>query len=471
MRFLSVLLFLLITGGQSMAQDVVPADFAAGYYLEIDRKSAVYSLVVPEEVYHTVRSADLSDVRVFNGAGQVVPHEFRTVKTDPAALSEKRTVPFFPLYQEGGSSDQAGISLQVSRDSGGAIVNIKTDSAADLPQRKLTGYLLDLSDLKKPAAELEFTWLTDEDSSVYTVNIQESSDLVQWSPLVFKATLANLQFGGQQVVRKKVSLPRQTRAYLKLTWQESSLPLRLTEALSYSRVLEKPRAHEWVSLDNGTVQEINDRLTVDFTTGYRLPASAVQLGFTETNSLARLSVQSRRDSKAGWRTQCEQVFYQLLFSGVTLQNEPCHFPPTGDPLWRVEVKQDGAGLHTDTRQLSLQLGWQPDELVFVGRGGEPYLLAFGSGKLAQQDKNQTGMMILQTMQRDLPNQMVGPARIGKKIPLGGEAALLDPAKPLPWKKWLLWAVLVLGVGLLAVMARSLAKEIKTAEEKQVSEDG
>ena len=181
-------------------------------------------------------------------------------------------------------------------------------------------------------------------------------------------------------------------------------------------------------------------------------------------------MQSRPDADKGWRTRCEQVFYDLNFAGTAIQNNPCDFSTSADPLWRVVVKQDGAGLRSGKGVLTLQLGWQPSELVFIGRGAPPYLLAFGSGKIAQQDKTNNSGMLLQTIPMDSPTQAIGLAQIGTKIELGGELALQPPAQPTPWKRWLLWAVLVLGVGLLAFMARSLIKEMKTAEEKRVSED-
>lgn len=471
MRYLLVLLILVYSTGQLLAEEITSLDFAAGYYLEVDRKGAVYSLELPEDVYRTVKSADLVDVRVFNGAGEVVAHEFRTVKTDPATLRDKGTIPFFPLFQESASSDPAGFSLQVFRDTAGAIVNIQSDPGVDTLDRKITGYLLDLGDLKQAASELEFHWQKDIDSSVFTVNIEQSSDLVRWTPLVYRATLADLQFGGQQVVRRTVDLPRQPLKYLKLTWQESRWPLRLTEVTSFSRIIEARRKHRWVSLYNGAVWEKNGQLMVDFETNHRLPTSSVQIRFPETNSIARLSIQSRPFADTGWRTRCEQVFHDLSFEGAAIKNEPCEFPPTADPLWRLMVKQDGAGLRSGNRKLTLQLGWQPSELLFIGRGSPPYLLAFGSGKLAQQDKYQGGEMLLQAIQMESPTQVIGLAKLGKRVSLGGDLALQSPAKPPPWKKWLLWAVLVLGVGLLAVMACSLRKEMKRAEGKRVSEEG
>ncbi|NOR24576.1 MAG: DUF3999 family protein [Desulforhopalus sp.] len=130
MRYLLILLILFFTAGQLMAEAITSRDFAAGYYLKTDKKGAVYSLELPEDVYRTVKSSDLNDVRVFNGAGEAVPHDFRIVKTDPITLRDKEAIPFFPLTEADTTNDLAGFSLQVSRDTAGAIVNIKSDPTA-----------------------------------------------------------------------------------------------------------------------------------------------------------------------------------------------------------------------------------------------------------------------------------------------------------------------------------------------------
>ncbi len=469
MRYFFAAVILIFSTGQLMAADITSNDFATGYYLKVDKKSAVYSLELPEDVYHTVKSADLRDVRVFNGAGEVVPHEFRTIETPATTLRDKNNIPFFPLFQSNALNDLAEFSLQVSRDTTGAIVNIKSDPVSDKNPQEITGYLLDLSGLKQAASELEFYWQKDIDSSVFVVSIEQSSDLVRWTPLVYSATLADLQFGGQQVERRTISLPRQPLEYLKLSWQKSRWPLKLTEITSYSKVIEARRKYRWVSLSNEDILEKNDRLLLDFETNYRLPTSSVQVRFPETNSIAGFSIQSRDAADAGWTTRCEQVFYDLSFEGEALRNKPCYFPSTADTLWRIVVKQDGAGLRSGKRRVTLQLGWQPSELIFISRGAPPFLLAFGSGKIAQEDKDPSAEMLVLAMQQETPPPVIGSAKLDKRIRLGGEMALQSPVKPPPWGKWFLWTVLLFGVGGLAFMARSLVKEMKKAEEKKMSQ--
>ncbi len=90
-------------------------------------------------------SSELRDVRIFNGVGEVVPHEIRKVETDPAALRDIWTIPFFPLLQEIRSNDQPEFSLKVSRDKAGTIVNIQSDPVKDADNQEVSGYLIDPS--------------------------------------------------------------------------------------------------------------------------------------------------------------------------------------------------------------------------------------------------------------------------------------------------------------------------------------
>jgi hypothetical protein len=134
------------------------------------------------------------------------------------------------------------------------------------------------------------------------------------------------------------------------------------------------------------------------------------------------------------------------------------------------VREDGAGIGSRSQAPILQLGGNPSELLFVARGAPPFLLAFGSAKLEQQEGKGESGMILHALDTAPKNQVVGQARLGKRVDLGGDKALQSLPPPPPWEKWLLWAILILGVGLLAGMARSLVKEMNTREEKRTTEE-
>lgn len=461
---LTVALVMLCVSGVFAAEPTTE-DFAFGYPLEVTGPGPIYALQLPSEVYRMVRRADFADMRVFNAAGEIVPHSLRPSEADPQNASIKESLPFFPIQGGRAAYTNPDLALRVTRNASGTIVDLKSAPPAGGAAPGLAGYLLDLSTMHKTATavrELEFFWRQHRDSVMFAVTIAQSDDLQHWQTLVGRTTLAELQYGGQKVERRTVQLPSQSMKYLMLTWQENDQPLELTAVNGYSQLIASRQQREWLELADGTLLG-DGRTTIEYRGNYHLPITGAQLHFPEINVIARIAVQSRADDQAAWSNRCRQVFYSLALDNTLLQNEPCTFPATSDPQWRLLVEEDGAGLRGGKGIPTLQLGLRPSELIFLGRGEPPFLLAFGSGRLAGEGSPGDTQLLAQTMQGEAGNRMTGRADLGKKITLGGDEALLPPAPARPWKKWLLWTVLVLGVGLLAAMAKNLLGEMKKEE--------
>ena len=79
------------------AGNLSSTDFAYGYVLNVDGEGAISSLVIPDEVYRTVKMADLGDMRVLNAAGEIVPHHVRQSSLPDTAQQTHTEVPFFSL--------------------------------------------------------------------------------------------------------------------------------------------------------------------------------------------------------------------------------------------------------------------------------------------------------------------------------------------------------------------------------------
>jgi hypothetical protein len=111
---------------------------------------------------------------------------------------------------------------------------------------------------------------------------------------------------------------------------------------------------------------------------------------------------------------------------------------------KLVVDQRGGGLGTEAPQL--QVGMRATELVFLARGTPPYTLALGNAGA------KAAYLSLRTL---IPGYQ--PARLS---PLGlatvSSAAVTAAAPGVPrihgpdWKRIVLWAVLLLGVGLLVL---------------------
>lgn len=450
------------------AEELTSRDFAYGYMLKVRQQGAVYSLPLPNEVYRKVRRADLGDIRIFNSAGETVPHVIRQLESADEKARLTVEVPFFPLL-ENGSGGTDNISLSVRRDADGTIIDIDSSRVGSEDNTQPTGYLLDLGEQRTEIENLEIFWHADTEHASSSVMVHQSSDLQRWQPLVYKTTLVDLEYEGNRVEQRKIRLPRRPERYLKISWLPPSPALRFSRVTAVSRPLVSRQNMQWVSLYNGESVQVNGYTGIDFSSNYRLPVRSVRLQFPEENSIISASVQSRVDTDDTWRERCSGVFYLLSMNGQRLQSEPCSFGTTTDRLWRLVVLDDGAGLAGGNRKVMLDLGWQSDELLFLARGTAPYLLAYGSGKLENRELSQRSDMILTALQQQQGGAIVQLATLGKHLELGGESILRPPPPPKPWKTWLLWGVLVAGVAVMGLMAFSLFRELRNTEHDTAEE--
>ncbi len=458
MRFLIVALLLVFPVCPALAGGLTAQDFAYGFLLDIQEDGAIYSLVVPDEVYRIARRADLADVRVLNASDEVVPHVLRELGENETDLRIQDNVPYFPLAENRQGGNEVDLAVNVSRRADGMIISIDPDNVAATDRSARRSYLLDLSGLKTETGKLEFTW-KNGDLPFNTVGLQESDDLVHWQPLVDRATLADLEYGGHRVEQKGIVLPAKPLRYLKMIGQEGQRLPNLQKVTAFSEKLAVRKQRRWLSLGDGRIGHAGARSVIAYNSEFHLPADGARLRFPEANSMIRASVQSRPDEQSPWISRCSAVFYALRMGGAEINNDVCSFMRTNDSQWRLEIIEDGAGLEKADRTPSLELGWTAAELLFVARGPAPFTLAFGSGRLESDTEQPATDMILQAVSGKESEQIVRPAVPGRKIELGGKDVLRSPPPPLPWKQWLLWAILCAGVGLLACMVRHLIREM------------
>ncbi len=109
---------ILTAASLSAAAAESPADFAFAVPIEGLGADALHRVAIPQAVYESAAFSDLRDLRVFNGAGEVVPYAFRPVDR----ISEKPapvTLPIFPLQgPRDARSDELDLSFDKSRRQG-----------------------------------------------------------------------------------------------------------------------------------------------------------------------------------------------------------------------------------------------------------------------------------------------------------------------------------------------------------------
>lgn len=451
MRSLSIIVLLLGLWATAHADAPTVKDFAYGLVLEMDGDGAFYRIILPQDVYRTVTRTDLSDMRVFNSGGEVVPHTVRRSTAPQTEAPQPVPLPFFPLYApEGDRTDR--LSLHVTKDNKGTIIDVRSEGASK-EKAAVNAYLLDVSALKRPVSELDLAWTHVGDSFVTTVTVECTDDLTHWHPLVSAATLAELRYDKHDLGRHIIVMPLRDVKYLRISWPAGSQGARLTSVKAIFPRMVYELARQWTRV--ASVHVPGDPVAYEFDSNAMFPADRVNVHLPEHNSLVAAVLKSRANEEMPWQVRCQGLFYNLRVDGVTLVNDSISLPLTTDRHWRLEINPDSGGLGDGMPVL--ELGWVPHDLLFLARGKAPFKLAYGS--VLVEPHQRPVDTLFRTINKQQKRDLIKEASVGVRIELGGVAMLVPPRPPLPWKQWVLWIVLVTGVLLAGWMAWRLYRQM------------
>ena len=474
MKISVVLVALLLLGQTAGAGTWTREDFAQGFALEFRPTGAVHSLLLPEKIYTTVVHPDLADLRVFNGAGNAVPHLLRIEQQEPPQIVRQDDVPFSPLYDPvpGGTVRQIETRIARGAEGAGKAPVAITQSIRDKKEvtRQLNGYLLDMSAITTTPFRLQLT-ISGASDFLTTVTLEGSDDLTGWS-YINRETLARLNFHGHLIEKNADSLIQRGKRYIRLSWPagEQNLIIDRIRAVSYSSV--QPPVRNWTGLQPTLPekQPAADRIVLEYDSKGFLPVDTIRVGLAEGNNLIQGVIKSRPDRAATWRFRGQGTFYRLQQEGVALGNDTISVPMTTDRYWQLEIATEGGAFPRDLLP-QLKLGWRPHKLYFLDQGEGPFILAFGNGRMGSASGSpENGLKdLLQDITRQKTS--IQTALIGKEIALGGQQMLIALPPPPPWRKWLLWGVLISGVMLIGGMAYSLYCQMRSARGSDKADKG
>jgi hypothetical protein len=449
---------LLLAWAPVHAAEPVAEMFAYGSKLEATGQQAFYQLELPLEVYQTVTRRDLGDLRVFNAAGQMVPHALRhpensTVRKDVVTAE----LPFFPIRSADESID-GDLSIHVERNPQGTIIDVRAakqqESAATGPIR---AYLIDAGSLKRPIDALDLAWAEGTADFLGELRVETSDDLHAWRPLI-TGTVARLSYQGYQLDRSSIELPRSNARYLRIAWPDNRAPAELSNiiALAHQSTTTNQPQRRWLKLKALPVAGQPQTYLADLE-GF-LPVDTIRIQLAGINSLAAVRLAAADSATAQQREHWRGLAYNLQADGKTVTNPAITVTPTTSRYWTLTIDNSETALRSAPQ---LEFGWQPARLVFLAQGDGPYLLAYGSREI--ESANFSVEALLQKTGSNLHPASIEP---GPQFPIGGKDKLLPTAPPFPWKTWLLWSVLVTGVLLIGWMSVRLYQQLHAHEKNQ-----
>jgi hypothetical protein len=430
-----------VTGLPAAAAELSPQDFAYEVPIATPGSGAAYRLPIPLEIYRNVAHEDLSDVRVFNARGEVVPYEIETPAPRPVARTPGQSLPLFPLR---GEARVVLDGLRISVQSQGTAVNVLAGQGTTEPPA-VTSYVIDARDLSLSLSALELHWPGGAPDFAGHLRVESSDDLAVWRLVRGDAPVVSLHAGGAQLTQSRVEFSAARAKFWRLTWIGKPAPFELS-SVTADAAAAPPEAERMTLTVTATAGDQKLR-EFFFDLGSRLPVNQVNVVLPEPNSVVKLQLLSRAHPADTWRELTQAEFFRVQTGSSERRNDPISIAANSDRYWSARVMPADAPSSAGTPKL--QVSWDQQDLVFLARGPGPYLLAYGSG---QATAAATALAPL------LKGVTVQDASLGA-VRLAAGPARLESPRVVPWKRLILWSVLAAGIVLLAWMAYRLSREL------------
>lgn len=441
-----------------------PRDFAYGMPLEPGAPAGLHRLPVPAAVYRHAAWPDLRDLRVFNAAGDAVPHALRRAPEPPPTALPPVELPFFPLRPALTPTGNRGTwSVRIEAGPGTPAIELGAQSARAAQQATTpeedgpmlgapTTYLLDLRHTPGAVTALRIELAHEVADHMLAVKLEASDDLERFRPLGDGHRLVGLAHAGRRIQRTTLRFPAVSGGYLRLNCGARGLPAPLSRI-----VAERAPAAQAIAtsaLHVRGVARTGAPGIYDFDLGAPMPVDVVDLVLPEDNSLIVATLRS------GATPDDQHHVVQARFRRFTRvhgaeRNTPLAIGRRMHRHWTLEVRSGGSGLD-GTRVPTLVASHRPEQLLFLARGPGPFELAYGLhgavGTALDADDLLAGLPEDARLAAATSDTRALPER-----ELAGESARRGPPPAPPYRHYLLWALLVAGVAAVLVAAARLGR--------------
>lgn len=436
---------------QGLAASAQAEDPAAGFRwkapIEVQQASPFMYLYSSVELYAHTLQPELRDLRIVDARGEPVPFTVETPTGDEARpVDVQRDAVLYPLPPRPTRDAEwaspievtvAGDQIAVKR-LGGAPENL-----ADAP-----GWLIDLGEGQGESRPHTLRLLWSEPAEfTASFEFETSDDLRSWRAHGRGSVMA-LASASKSLSQPSLPLPYDTGRFLRLVWSEGTRPL-LTGA---TVVATGPDLQEPTIAPEGLVFAPVDPATTSasspgalvFDLGGSLPVELLDLRLVGT-VVAPVRLEGRAHSDEAWRGLGEHVVYRIERDTEVRSSPPI---AVSGSLREVRVTPDPRTPGLSAADTKLVVYTRMASVVFAMRGEPPFTLYAGSTTAAAGALPAVAFIPEGEHERTI----FGGAAIGawSEVPAADRQwAVLRP--------WLLWSVLLAGVGGLGLMVWRLTR--------------
>jgi hypothetical protein len=446
-----------------------PHEFGLRLPLAVSGDNGVVQLQLPLTVYQHSRSPELADLRVYNGAGQLLPYALYRPSYRTRTQSRESGTRLFPIYQSAqipGSSGDLQLELRTGPD--GAVVSVTSKGVVAATGEKLGAVIVDLGASERGEVLESLRFELPESAPDYRARlaVERSDDLKLWDGIANGSVdwISSVD-ASQRLISDGIDVPVGSGRYLKLRWIEG-------EPLNFGAIRARWRSST-ITVDPTLEVELEGtpgKVEGDFSYAASPAIVATVLGLIlpEPNTVMPVSIGFYRDQgqrRPRWwlQTRVESTFYRLKQNGRERSSGRISIAPMSGPEWVLRPHTDG---HAAPR---LVLEWQPQTLVFNAQGRDFHLAV---GAAPEVYRRWTGgpspLTQVAPGYSAVEIEQLERARVGEPL----TAAVPAQAKPAEatddvdqarLRRVVLWSVLGFGVILLGFMSWRLYGQLNAGE--------
>lgn len=451
LRSIRILLFFI--AAQTFA--LTPAEFAYRADIKTQSDATWYQVLLPMSVQFAAQSSDLRDVRIFNADGEALPFSIVRASAQSQRDTQSHPVKIFPLRAPY-SQPNALPMIHVRETTAGTAIDISTPAPQNKEQPLLRGWLLDTHGTEGRFASLRLTWQGDVEG-FQRFSIEASDDLQNWRA-VGVGQIGNLTFNGETIVQRDVTLSCAATKYLRLLWLDPIQSIELSDVqLSSVNTTTQAAPMVWSNVLQSTRSDGGDTY---FQLPGTVPIERIRFENLAKNTLAPLQLWGRQNENTVWFQVGNGVVYRLPAGSGETQSSEINLAGINLREIKLHIDQRGTGIS----QPQIAVGATANKIVFLARGKPPYTLAVGNKTLLPAELP-IGVLIPGTAPSallDNSNPAISAAEIADKL-IAQQPSINASAvvKNSDVKRNALWAVLLIGVALLATMAwQTLRKPVE-----------
>jgi len=423
--------------------------------------SSLQKIILTEDIYSYNKSTRLQDISVVDNLNNQLPFEIDLSIKKP----EKRvkSVALYPLAEQRFLLENTDV-LSFKYDQNNRLSQIESNlnnsnNSVNIKKDQVVGYLLDLGEKHYVRnSQLLFELSVASTTSFLRFDIDQSDDLKHWRSVSHGEVLAQLldqepshQSDQQNISQhNKINLRNISSRYLRLKLLDehpdfsiNSVVQEYSESKISEPIWSDTKLAYYNQQENGYILDITQSITY----------SHIKIQLPKSPSLIKGKLYYRYNKINQWIKATDINFFHI-------QDNNKHIIKDLLAVNNLRAKQimivlDNADSHSNPESLSLNFAWNPQELIFFANGNPPYEIVVGSNKghSASMKDPQFISLIKNQLSASIPFAKLGESRLEKII-------VKKEDKPLPWSQMFLWGVLILGVVVLAFMAKSLMKQVE-----------